>query len=190
MLLLPWLLTHLACYHGKPRCGRPCSRTKTSGRGLTSRLTRNALSRRSSALRCLRQSYGQPPQMLDQAFPLGGALSHTTFSLLSVTSSSPLPPAELRSTALVVEPQSILLGGALSHTTQCASPASTTSVTPAAVMVVATPTVFAATLTLAVHAIATVAASLFSQVAFRLLFLRGSARIRSRGHRRGPSEGP
>ena len=59
------------------------------------------------------------------------------------------------------------LGGALRHTsTRCA-------VTPAAAVVVATPTIFAATPTVAVPAVATVAASLFPPVKFRQLFLRG-----------------
>ena len=43
-----------------PRCG-PCSRPKTSGRRLTSRPTLDVLSRRSSALLCLRQSCGHYP---------------------------------------------------------------------------------------------------------------------------------
>ena len=59
------------------------------------------------------------------------------------------------------------LGGAVSHTsTRCASAASTTGVTPAAVVVVATPTIFSATTTVAVPAVATFAASLFPLVAF------------------------
>ena len=57
---------------------------------------------------------------------------------------------------------------------------------PAAVVVVATLTIFAATLTATVPAIATVAASPFSPVAFRQLFLRGSAERKGRGPRRGP----
>ena len=59
-----------------------------------------------------------------------------------------------------------------------ASLASTTAATPAAVVVVATPAIFAATpgvtpLTSAVPAVATVAASLFRPGAFRELFLQG-----------------
>ena len=82
-----------------PRCG-PCSRTKTSGRRLTSRPMLNVISRHSPALRYLRQSCGQLPRLLDQSCPLGGALRHTS--------------------------------------TRC-------PVTPAPVVVVATPTIFAAT---------------------------------------------
>ena len=99
---------------------------KTSGRRLTSRPTLNILSRRSSALRCLRQSCGQLPRLLNQRCPFIGAVSYTS--------------------------------------TRCASPASTIAVTPAAVVVVATPTIFAATPTVAVPAVATVAASLFPLV--------------------------
>ena len=80
--------------------------------------------------------------------------------------------------------QSFLLGGALSHTsTRCA-------VTPAAVVVVATPTIFAATPTVAVPAVATVAASLFPPVSFCQLLLRGSVKRQGRGPRRGLSAGP
>ena len=55
--------------------------------------------------------------------------------------------------------QSCSLGGALSYTrTRCASPASTTAVTPAVVVVVATPNIFADTPTVAVSTVAAVAA--------------------------------
>ena len=112
----------------------------------------NVFLRRSSAFRCLRQSCGQLPQLLDQSCLLGGALSLTS--------------------------------------TRCASTASTMAVTPAAMVVVATPTTFAATPTVAVPAVATVAASLLPLIAFRPIFLRGSARRRGRGPRRGTSAGP
>ena len=90
--------------------------------------------------------------------------------------STTLPPPELRPTAPVVGPK-FLLGGTLSHTsTQCAFPGSITATTPAAVVLVATPTMFAATPTVAVSAGATVAESLFPPVLFRQLFLRGSSK--------------
>ena len=54
--------------------------------------------------------------------------------------------------------------------------APTTAVTPAAVVVVATPTTFAATLTIAVPAVASVAASLFPPVSFCQHLFRGSAK--------------
>ena len=88
------------------------------------------------------------------------------------------------------------LGGALSHTsTRCASPPSTTAVAPAAMVVVATPTIVAATSEVTtpngtVATATTVAASLFAPVAFRQLLLRGSARRRDWAHRREPSAGP
>ena len=70
----------------------------------------------------------------------------------------PLPSPELPRLLDEICP----LGGALSHTsTRCVSPASTTAVIPAAVVVVATPTMFAATPTVAIPAVATVAGSLF-----------------------------
>ena len=115
----------------------------------------NVLSRDFSALRCLRQSCGQLPRLLDQSCPLGGALSQTS--------------------------------------TRCTSPPPTTAVTPAAVAVVATHTIFAATPTVAVSAVATVAASLFPPVLFCQLFLRGSAKDRAGvlvvGHQQGLGEG-
>ena len=80
--------------------------------------------------------------------------------------------------------QSCPLNGALSHTsTRCASPSPTAVVTPAAVVVVATPTNIEAIPTLAVPAVVTVGASLFSPVAFCQLFVRGSTTRRARGAR-------
>ena len=102
----------------------------------------------------------------------------------------PLPPPELRPLPRLLD-QSCSLGGALSHTSiRCASPASTTAVTNAAAVVVATPTVFVATPTVSVPAVATVAASLFPPVAFPQLFLQDSAKRQGREPRRGPSAGP
>ena len=141
-----------SCLLPQPPCCGPCSRSKTRGKRLTTRPTLNVLSRHFSALRCLRQSCGQLPRLLDQSCLLGGALSHTS--------------------------------------TRCASPASTPAVTPAAVVVVATPTIFAATPAVAVPAVATVAASLFPPVSFCQLFLWGSAKRQDRGPCRGLSAGP
>ena len=113
-----------------PRCGS-FSVTKTGGRRLTSRPTLNVLSRHSSALGRLRQGCGQLPRVVDQSFPLGGALS---------------------------------------------TPRTRFAVTPAAVVVVATPTILANTPTFAVSAAATDAASLLPPVLFCQLFLLGSAK--------------
>ena len=68
------------------RCGRPCSRTKTIGKRRTSRPTLNVLLRLSSVLRCLRQSCDQLPRLLDQGYPLDGALSQTAVPPASVAS--------------------------------------------------------------------------------------------------------
>ena len=112
----------------------------------------NVLSCRSYALRCLRQSCGQLPPLLDQRVHLGGALSHTS--------------------------------------ARCASPASTIAVTPAVLAVVVTPTMFAAAPTVAVPAVATVAASLFPPLSFCQFFLRDSAKRQGRGPLLGLSAGP
>ena len=72
-----------------PRCGRRCSRTKTSGRRSKSRPMLNVVCRRSYALRCLRHCCGQLPRLLDQSCPLGGALSHT------LPDAPPPPPPSL-----------------------------------------------------------------------------------------------
>ena len=101
--------------------------------------------RHSSALCCLRQSCSQPPRLLNQGCPLGGALRHTS--------------------------------------NRC-------TVTPAAVVVVATPTIFAANPMVAVPTVATVAASLFPPVSLCQLFLQSSAKTQGRGPRRGLSAGP
>ena len=94
-----------------------------------------------------------------------------------------IPPPELRPLPWLLD-QSCPLGGTLRHTgTRCA-------VTPAAVVVVATPTIFTATPTVAVPAVATVAASLFPPVSFCQLFPRDSAKRQGRGPRRGLSAGP
>ena len=128
-----------------PRCV-PCSRTKTSGRRLT---TLNVLSLYSSALR---QSCGQLPRLLGQRCLLSDVPSHAS--------------------------------------ARCASPASTTVVPPAAEVVVATLTIFAATPTVAIPAVTTVAASLFPPASFGQLVLQGSAKRQGRGPRRGLSAGP
>ena len=136
----PAMALDTSCPLPRPsRCGHPCSRTKTSGRRLTSRPTLNVLSRRSYAPRCLRQSCGQLPRLLDPRYPLGGAFSHTS--------------------------------------TGCGSPTSTSAVPPAAVVVIATLTIFATTPTVAVPVVATVAALLFPPVSFGQRFLRGSAKM-------------
>ena len=122
MLLLRWILTPLARHYG--HLAVAVRVMKTSERRLTSGPTLNVLSRRFYALRCLRQSCGQLPPLLDQSVPFGGTFSHTS--------------------------------------TRYASPASTTVVTPAVVVVVFTPTNFPATPVVAVPVVATVAASPFS----------------------------
>ena len=100
----------------------------------------------------------------------------------------PLPPPELRPLPWLLD-QSCPLGGGLSHTsTRCASPTSSTAVTPAAVVVVATPTIFAATPTSAIPAVATVAASLFSLVSFANSSFE--FRPKDRDSRRGLLAGP
>ena len=98
-------------------------------------------------------------------------------------SSRAIPPPELRPLPWLLD-QSCPLGGVLRHTsTQCA-------VTPAVVVVVATPTIFAPTPTVGVPAIVIVAASLFPPVSFCQLFLRESAKRQGRGPLRGLSAGP
>ena len=92
-----------------------------------------------------------------------------------------LPPPELRPTVPLLD-QSCPLGGALRHnSTLCA-------VTPTAVVVVTTPTIFSASPTVAVPAVATVAT--FPPVSFCQFFLRGSAKRQDRGPRRWLSAEP
>ena len=81
-----------------PRPSRcvPSSRTKTSGRRLSSRPTLNVFSRYSSALLCLHQSCGHCPGCWTKV-----ALSAVT-SATPPFLGSPLPPPELRPTAPVV----------------------------------------------------------------------------------------
>ena len=103
---------------------------------------------------------------------------------------TPLPPPELRHL-----PRQLVkgcpLGGALSHTsTRYASPASTTAVTPVAVVVVATLIIFATTPSVAVLAVRNVVTPLFLPVASRQLVRQSLARRRGRRPRCGPSVGP
>ena len=149
----PAIARGTSCLLPRPPRRGPCSRPNTSGRRLTIRPTLNVLSRRPSALRCLRHSCGHCPGSCDQGCPLGGALCHHQH------------PTRLPHLHHHCHPRG---GGSGRHPHRR----------------------FAATPTGAAPAVATVAASLFPPVSFRQLFLRGSARRRGRGPRRGPSTRP